>query len=794
MIGLLLAHLIATPGAPVAVQDPVEFTVEKPVPAPPELGAWLTLDPVDRSGRTPFGSDAVFAAHLLDAAAPPPEAGASVRGASGEAEWREAAIGADGRVALRGGGWASTTVTCAEPGVWLARLDGAARLAVNGDSFTGDLYRYGFRGVPVELRAGSNRVLVGGARGSFALSFTMAEARLHALPEDDVIAPLIAGFSGEQFAALAFANASPDPTGPLELIVLGRRPLEGFVRVTAPGVPGLGLLKLRVPLRTSRLVTAGEVAGGVPVTLLVRDAAGATLARREFEVPIVERGDTALRTFVSAIDGSVQKWAAVPATGAVDGLVLSLHGASVDCLAQARAYAAKESLFIACPTNRRPYGFDWQDWGRTDAYEVLAEALRESGAPEDRVMLTGHSMGGHGVWHLAVNDADRWAAIAPSAGWASFDSYGGRPRGERDAVWRAADGASETLALLPNLSGVPIYALHGEKDDNVPLREMEALLAAARELGMQPQSHVEPGAGHWWGDACVDWPPIFDLFAAARLPSLREVREVDFRTADPATDSRHHWVVVEQLLDYGKPARLTARRGAVLDEIGLLENVRRYRILGEEGRGERAWIHDGAGNHVADEGPIPAAEKSPQRSGPFKRAFGRNFAMVVGTAGRPSETRLLRERARHDAAQWWYRANATPEVVDDAEFLASPWRYVGRNLILYGNRNTNAAWTAVVPAACPLEARRGSLLFGEQSWARDDLAALCIFPRADDAQGLVGLIADSGPRGARLGDALRLFVSGVGYPDYVVWGPEVLTDGDGAVLAAGFFDHAWRLP
>jgi hypothetical protein len=37
-------------------------------------------------------------------------------------------------------------------------------------------------------------------------------------------------------------------------------------------------------------------------------------------------------------------------------------------------------------------------------------------------------------------------------------------------------------------------------------------------------------------------------------------------------------------------------------------------------------------------------------------------------------------------------------------------------------------------------------------------------------------------------------VSGVGYPDYVVWGPEVLRDGDGAVLAAGCFDHAWRLP
>lgn len=794
MIPALLTCLIAPLPATPPAQEYVEFGDAAVAPAPPQPAAWLTNLPVDRSGRIPFAVDAVFAAHLLDPASPPPRAGAPVAGSTAESSWRTTPAGADGRVPLRSGGWAFTTVDCAEAGVWLARLDGAARLVVNGASFAGDLYGYGFSGVPVALRAGANQVFVSGARGAFALSFTTPQPGLHALPEEDLLPPLRAGFFGEQLASLAFANPGVAPTGPLEVIVLGRRPLEGFVRLTVPGASGLGIVRVRVPLRTSRIVTPGEVDGAVSATVLVRDAAGRTLARRELAVPVVERAETALRSFVSEVDGSVQKWAAVPATGAVDGLVLSLHGASVDCLGQARAYAPKETLFLACPTNRRPYGFDWQDWGRTDAYEVLAEALRESGAPEDRVMLTGHSMGGHGAWHLAVNDADRWAAVAPSAGWASFDSYGGRPAGARDALWRAADGASETLALLPNLRGMPIYALHGAKDDNVPVQEMEALLTVAGTLGLDVRSHVEPEAGHWWGNACVDWPPIFELFAASRRPPLAAVREVDFRTADPATDSRHHWIVIEQVLDYAKPARIVARRGDPMTEIHLLENVRRYRLLDDAGRGERAWIHDGHGDNVNADGPIPPDEKSPERSGPFKRAFGRRFALVVGTAGRPSETLVLRARAHYDAQQWWYRANATPEVVDDGEFLAAPWRFAGRNLILYGNRDTNAAWPVAVPEACPLDARRGQLRLGAQSWTRDDLAAVCVYPRADDALGLVGIVADSGPIGARLGDALRLFVSGVGYPDYVVWGPEVLRDGDGAVLAAGCFDHAWRLP
>lgn len=785
-----LLFALAAPAPPMA-QEPVEFGAdEAPRPAP-EIGKWLIAEGVDRSGRIPLAPDALFAACVLDGRVP--AAGDAVRGVSGTNTWREQPP-ADGRIRLGPGAWAHAVVRAPADGVWLARLDGAARLVVGGESFAGDLYRYGFGGVPVPLHAGDNPVFVAGARGSFALSFAPLGDGLHALPADDLIAPLREGFFGEQWIALSFANPSLRATGPLEVIVLGRRPVEGFVRVVAPGIPGLGVGKVAVPLRTSRIVTPGEVAGEVPMTILIRDQAGSTLARRSFAVPVVEHGATALRSFVSAVDGSVQKWAAVPARAEAVGLVLSLHGASVDCLSQARAYAPKETLFIACPTNRRPYGFDWQDWGRLDAYEVLAEALRESGAPEDRVMLTGHSMGGHGTWHLAVNDADRWAAVAPSAGWASFDSYGGRPAGALDAVWRAADGASETLALLPNLAGVPIYALHGEQDDNVPLRELETMLAAAAEHGLEVASHVEAGAGHWWGNACVDWPPIFELFAGARARSLAEVREVDFRTADPAVDSRHHWVVIEQLLDYSKPARLVARRGESLTEIALLDNVRRYRILDDAGRGDRAWIFDGKEDNLQDDGPIPAGEKRPGRSGPFKRAFDRRFVLVVGTHGSVGEDAVLRARARHDAQQWWYRANAAPEVVDDEGFLAAPWRFAGRNLILYGNRDTHAAWASVVPEACPLDAVRGAIRLGVQTWERDDLAALCVYPRAGDDEALVGLIADSGPRGARLGDSLRLFVSGVGYPDFLVWGPEVLAQGDGAALAAGFFDHAWRLP
>ncbi len=139
---------------------------------------------------------------------------------------------------------------------------------------------------------------------------------------------------------------------------------------------------------------------------------------------------------MSGIDRSVQYFGVVPMAagdparsvqtpGAKPALVLTLHGAGVEGIGQARAYKPKDWAVIVAATNRRPYGFDWEDWGRLDALEVLGEARRLFGTDPARTYLTGHSMGGHGTWQIGATVPGPWAAIAPSAGWHSFSSYGG---------------------------------------------------------------------------------------------------------------------------------------------------------------------------------------------------------------------------------------------------------------------------------------------------------------------------------------------------------------------------------
>jgi hypothetical protein len=207
----------------------------------------------------------------------------------------------------------------------------------------------------------------------------------------------------------------------------------------------------------------------------------------------------------------------------------------------------------------------------------------------------------------------------------------------------------------------------------------------------------------------------------------------------------------------------------------------------------KAYLRTGERWELAD-GEMPPAEKRPERSGPLKRAFDRDFVLVVPTGGNAEERAASLARAAYDQEQWSYRGNGDAELVQDAWAVAHAAELAGRNLMLYGNADTNAAWARFVPPDCPTRIERGKARLGTREWEGDALGLAAVAPKHGDPGALVALLGASGPQADRVAASLALFVSGVGYPDYAVFGPEVLASGDGGVLAAGFLDHAWRLP
>jgi len=810
--------------------------------------SWLVLGPVDDRGRRPFRPDAVLRDYLLAPGSPPPVEGDAITGELGVSKiWERRAADdqgtpvGEGRIA-----WATTTVESPGRGVMIARLTGALNLWVNGRPVVGDYYGYGYGGVPVLLDKGENRIWVHGIRGRMRLELNAPEDSLVRAPWGDVVPDLISGATGAGPLGILVMNATPDRMQDVIVTLAGDEVFEPSEAILSHGIAPLAVEKfvLRQELRDGVSIP-GEETSWLRRFQVRTSSHGDAILDATLELPI-KSPDAARRvTFVSTIDHSVQFYGLLPPSpgapaeptvpkpavgpGADAGLVLTLHGAGVNAYGQVVTYAPKPDFWIAAPTNRSPFGFDWQDWGRQDAYEVLEHALALSGARRSRVYVTGHSMGGHGTWHLAANDPDGFAALAPSAGWESFDSYGGRPQGTLRDLWHGADAASSTLGLLGNLVQMPTFVLHGDADDNVPVAQARSMVSALEEAGASPEHHFQPGAGHWWdgqaspGTDCTDWPGIFELFRRSKVEQTP--REISFTSVDPGVDSIHHWIALLQPEEYGSSATIEASRefGAVgvtvkTDNVrclALLEidgvSVPRVVIDGEEldlgsWSGSKVLLRDGG---IWRHGRLGSAEKRPSHSGPFKRAFDNDFVLVVGTHGDRAMTDALAARAHHLAGSWWYRANGQATLIDDDDYLADP---PPGNPILLGNADCNSAWNVLLPptgepirwenapwrndwrAHLPmggaLNVSEGELRLGKRSWDGNDLGAVFVRPRPG---GLVGAFGFSGVMAVRASYALSPFVSGVGLPDFAVFDSDVLTEGDGGVLAAGWFDHAWRL-
>lgn len=120
-----------------------------------------------------------------------------------------------------------------------------------------------------------------------------------------------------------------------------------------------------------------------------------------------------------------------------------------------------------------PEGDDWVN--KSDILiALLDDVLKKYRIDQNRVYLTGVSLGGRGAWSLASHYPEYFAALAPLA------------------------AASQSIPTSWNkqVLAIPVWAFHGEKDPIVPLKNDEAFIDALRNQGGTPRFTILPGQGH----------------------------------------------------------------------------------------------------------------------------------------------------------------------------------------------------------------------------------------------------------------------------------------------------------
>jgi poly(3-hydroxybutyrate) depolymerase len=754
---------------------------------PIEIGEALAIGGVARSGRIPAPVDAVLdriAAGTLGT----PKVGDVVPFGDRSPAWRKVTADKDGW--LGANGYVFATVDLPAAATMMLEAQGDSIVYVNGVPRAGDPYATGYVRLPVSLHAGSNSLLFVSGRGRLKARLAPVTKTLSLDTGDTTLPDAVTTDRGDLLGGMIVLNAGAAKKGLRMRTVLP----DGRSRESAlPSVPALSLRKVPFALPMPYTFTGTTL----PLTVELLDG-GQIVDTTKIELRVRQPNEIQRRTFLSDVDGSVQYYAVNPAQqpGPENVLALTLHGASVEAQGQAQAYKSKEDVSIVAATNRRPYGFDWEDIGRLDALEVLDVAKRTIPHDPNRVVLTGHSMGGHGTWSVGTLYPDRFAAIAPSAGWISFWSYAGGWEPEvgkpADAIVRRAMNPSDTLGRITNTLAQGVYILHGDADDNVPVEQARTMKAALEKIGHPDLGyHEEPGAGHWWGDQCVDYPELFATLRKRRLETNPET--IDFTTPNPGVSSRAWWATVEAVTEQGLPARIKLKRNDAAVE-GTTENVARLtlkrpvRTVSLDGQSVPVTASAGDVTLVREngrwqEGKPPAYGKVPAAMGPFKAVFGHKVVFVVPTGGTGEEDYAAADQARYDAETFYVRGNGGVDIVTDAELLKGGFER--RNVLLYGNADTNKAWKRLFKDS-PVEVRRGRIRVGSKTVMGTDLGVLLVRRKPGIPDCLVGAMAPTGAAGAARLVRVGTFTSGVAYPDWTIVGPK-------GIGGAGFFGNDWAL-
>ena len=493
-----------------------------------------------------------------------------------------------------------------------------------------DPYRTGRVRVPVFLAPGAHTLFLrgSGARGAPSIRFERAEGPAAPNRADVTRPDLVAGETLDAPLGVHLLNTSGERLE-VSTWVLDHPWFEETAR-RQPPIPADAVSPVVFDLRAKAPLPEVETA-----TLTLALEIGGTLHTFELALPGFGGGRAIRRSFVSRVDGSAQYYGEngpgqSPSEPAA--MVLSLHGAGVEAVGQARAYDTKDWAHLIAPTNRRPFGFDWQDWGRLDAIEALEHAMDRLPHDPERVHVTGHSMGGHGTWHLGALYPDRFVTVGPSAGWIAFSTYGGTSA--LPPAWEPARLHDDTLRYRDNFADRAVYMIHGTNDDNVPIAQSRTMLAELAGIPASLELHEEPGAGHWWdgdpapGARCVDFPPLFDRIRAGRLTP--DDLDFDFVSPAPWVSSERSFARVDAVTDPYQPFSLTSRRSGARLVVGT-DNVAALRLDGA--RLDTAGVSevevDGEARAVtAEPMRFGRSEKRPGRHGPVKEVFFEPFCFV----------------------------------------------------------------------------------------------------------------------------------------------------------------------
>ena len=434
---------------------------------------------------------------------------------------------------------------------------------------------------------------------------------------------------------------------------------------------------------------------------------------------------------------------------------------------------------VASPYARGTMGY--QGIPEKDVYDVLADVKKRFSIDEDRVYLTGLSMGGGGTLWIGLTRPDIWAGLFPVCP--------APPKGMED--------------LAPNIFNVPIYFHHGDKDTAVPVSVSRDWTKRLRDLDVDVSyvEYVDVKHNSWeyaYKDgAAFEW---FSKFERNKFPDRVLFNSKNYKY------NGAYWVQFDKLTPgvlasidakFTGPNQLGIKTTALegftlhLKNHPLFKAGEQISLAINESKAIKVMDSSGSFSFILQDGKwvdgkysAPAGSKKIGTEGPISAAFASRHLYIYGTSGNPSEAELKsRMEIATEAANWSFYRNAFlgrvmvfPRVVADKEVRQSDFE--SSNLILFGTKETNTI-IEKYSDRLPMQLKAPS----------SDYGLLYIFP-VDGHYVVVnsGLPwwTDSSAQGRFLPVSLSSLND---VNDFILFKGNTST-----IIAAGYFDQNWKMP
>lgn len=212
------------------------------------------------------------------------------------------------------------------------------------------------------------------------------------------------------------------------------------------------------------------------------------------------------------------------ATNEKPAVMLYLHGADDRGDDNQRQLSGLAGLITANPSNFQfiivfpqcKAGRFWDKEMIAQAMAALDQTVKEFDGDENKLYLSGFSLGGYGAWTTAAMYPGKFAAIVPMSG--RILPRSGERKDLAPEIIKLVDAADPYAAFANRIGKTPVWVFHGANDSIVPIDGSRKMVKALKEAGNENVRFSElEDIAHYSLDSAFRDSELFKWLAAQRL-------------------------------------------------------------------------------------------------------------------------------------------------------------------------------------------------------------------------------------------------------------------------------------